>query len=265
MHGKLTAALAQKLSQEYGPRGIHVFHDHGEQEPRGEIVSWFGSPRMPERSTRLSELDIAIIHRETDRAMVLIEVEESNDRPRTLLADAFATLLGTQISYRGKRLKIGPWTTLLLIAHGTSDHYGRNAFLLQQTELARLGLSTGNSQIGKVLIETFSDGIDLEQKVRNVIDRASRNPSNPQFDPAPARSVPVLYRVLQRTDTGATAIAEIRDGVFSGDQADYVREELEYWGYPAVPLQEALERLRFANSTFIGFERVDLDDPGGKL
>ena len=70
---------------------------------------------------------------------------------------------------------------------------------------------------------------------------------------------PVQYRALQRTDSDARVIAEIRDGLVSGEQADYVREELEYWGYPAVPLQEALERFSFANSIFIGFERVEPD------
>jgi hypothetical protein len=64
------------------------------------------------------------------------------------------------------------------------------------------------------------------------------------------------YRILQRTDTGAEVIAEIRGGKITGKEADYVREELEYWGYPSVPLEEALDRFRFANSTYMGFERI---------
>jgi hypothetical protein len=65
-----------------------------------------------------------------------------------------------------------------------------------------------------------------------------------------------FLRILQRTDTGAEVIAEIRDGKITGEEADYVGEELEYWGYPSVPLEEALDRFRFANSTLIGFERI---------
>ncbi len=64
------------------------------------------------------------------------------------------------------------------------------------------------------------------------------------------------YRIFQRTDTGAEVIAEIRDGNITGKCADYVREELEYWGYPAIPLERALQDFRLANPTFIGFECI---------
>ena len=66
----------------------------------------------------------------------------------------------------------------------------------------------------------------------------------------------INYRILQRTHTSVKVVAEIRDGIFSGPSADVVRQELEYWGYPAILLEDALYYYRFANSTFIGFERL---------
>ncbi len=70
----------------------------------------------------------------------------------------------------------------------------------------------------------------------------------------------LVYRVLRRNHTDVEVIAEIRDGVVTGVSADLVRERLIHFGYPKVPLEEALLRFRFSASSYIGFERLEVDD-----
>ncbi len=70
----------------------------------------------------------------------------------------------------------------------------------------------------------------------------------------------VYYRVLRRTSRGVEVIAEIREGFVTGDAAELVRERLIHFGYPKVPLEEALRRFRAAASSYIGFEQLDSDD-----
>ncbi len=68
----------------------------------------------------------------------------------------------------------------------------------------------------------------------------------------------ILYRVWQRTQTGAEVIAEVReDGTVPGPEAGIIREMLERYGYPGVSVEEALYTFRFTASTMIGVERVD--------
>lgn len=68
-----------------------------------------------------------------------------------------------------------------------------------------------------------------------------------------------VFRVLMRTDTGEEVVAEIEpDGTVTGRQAEFVRWALEQYGYPRLPLEEALRRYTFTCSTYYGYQRVDV-------
>jgi hypothetical protein len=69
-----------------------------------------------------------------------------------------------------------------------------------------------------------------------------------------------LYRIVRRVQGGVEVIAEIRNGIVTGSSADMVRERLIHYGYPKVPLEEALRRFRSSAPTYISFERLDSDD-----
>ncbi len=169
--GVLTTRLAAWLRSAYECKGFRILSDHGKKSADvGNIVSSMGKPGF---GSELSQLDIAIVEPANPlRAIVLIEIEETNDKPKTLLGDAFATLIGDHVSFRGDCLEIGERTTLLVLAHATEDHTKRNEFLRDGIEAARPGLRTGNKNIGKIFIESFADEKQLKERALARIDEA---------------------------------------------------------------------------------------------
>jgi hypothetical protein len=155
--GQMTAKVAETLSKYYESKGYNVLCDHGpKKENVGTIVSWFGGEYN--RETELSQIDIAIVEKASDRAYVLIEIEETNDKPKLLLGNAFGILLGNKITFRGKPILVGDFTTLLIFGICNPPHTKRNEYLRDQVEIIKLHLSTPNSKIGNIVIETFIDG-----------------------------------------------------------------------------------------------------------
>src|SRR5690349_15243358 len=135
-HGVLTVQVAQTLQKEFDKRGFDVLHDHGQkdfelEDTPGKLRSWFGSDLT--RETALADLDLAIVSRETDKAYALIEIEETTHKPKVILGDIFATLLGSGIAFNGKHLGIGSWTTLIVLVRNIhASHESRMAYLEQQ-------------------------------------------------------------------------------------------------------------------------------------
>jgi hypothetical protein len=179
-HGELTAHLAEILTQELDQYGIDVLYDHGQQASRpnkvGEIASWFGKDEDYNFETRLALLDIAIVDRATDKAIALIEIEETTDKPKVLIGDVMAILLGDGIRFQGKcKLCIGPWTTLIVLGHSSSSsHVDRVHFLETQVKELKNCLPTKNKIIGEVVIGLFDDPADLDAKAKEKIEYARR-------------------------------------------------------------------------------------------
>jgi hypothetical protein len=160
--GRLTASVGIRLSQELSSKGFDVLFDHASKRtvPRetvGKIASWFD----PEynSNTRLGFLDIAVVSRHTQKALALVEIEETTDKPKVLLGDILATLLGSGIKFQGNRdLRIGPWTTLIVIGRSRwSSHQARIRFLLKQTAEIKSKLATPNAAIGHIVIDLFHE------------------------------------------------------------------------------------------------------------
>src|ERR1051325_7795554 len=135
-HGVLTAQVAQRLLPEFNGRGFDILHDHGQkqldlEDTPGKLRSWFGSDLT--RETALADLDLAIVSRETQKVYALVEIEETTHKPKVILGDIFATLLGDGIIFQGESLHIGSWTTLIVLAHNErASHQDRMAYLEQQ-------------------------------------------------------------------------------------------------------------------------------------
>jgi hypothetical protein len=169
-HGELTAEIGKNLKLE----GYDVFYDHGEPGPSvGKIVS--SLDKAPAMGEELSQLDIAIIKKTTNKAVALIEIEETTDTPKTFLGDIFGILMGKSISFKGNSSgwKIGNWTTLIIIGNG-KNHEKRNEHLREMALKAKSTLGTENSQIGSIVIKTFSDGEKLPALLLSVLDRVFR-------------------------------------------------------------------------------------------
>ena len=173
-HGQITVESAKYLQHIYKDKDYDVFYDHGDQsnENVGEIVCWYGDGKKPERETELSQLDIAIVEQGSKRVIALIEIEETNDTPKTFMGDIFCTLMGDQINFRGNSLSVGCWTTLMIVGFSKKPNVKRIQHILARVERVKLALSTNNSSIGNVVIKTFSDEAKLPALLLYELDKA---------------------------------------------------------------------------------------------
>jgi hypothetical protein len=174
--GELTAKIGMALENWPRLSGYKVLFDHGPKDKAnvGTIVSWFGAGAVPARETELSQLDIAIVKPggKHDRALVLLEVEETSARPKTLLGDALGFLAGDHVSFEGQELEVGPWTTLVVLAQGAQNQEDRVARLLANVRACVPALDTRNSKVGAVHMRLFSNADSLESLSKQLIDEA---------------------------------------------------------------------------------------------
>ena len=166
-HGQLTAEIGKSLESE----GYDVLYDHGvSSKTVGRIVSYFSDKN--DRGTQLSYLDIAIVKKNTNQAVALIEIEETANRPKTIIGDIFAFLLGERIVFQGKELEVGNSTTLIILGFSKLQHLKHNQYILEKVEKAKSALGTKNCEIGKVVIETYSDKENLLSLLTSLLDQA---------------------------------------------------------------------------------------------
>ena len=176
-HGELTGKTARYLRQNIERDGFTVLFDHGNRstdptDQVGNISSWFG-----EKFSSLSQLallDIAVIETETNRAVALFETEETSSTPKVILGDAFGTLLGDHIWFKGQRpLVVGEFTSLIiLIKQPKGDQTEKIDYLRSQIESLSQHINTGNASIGRIYVETYVDEIDLLQKARDFVSES---------------------------------------------------------------------------------------------
>jgi hypothetical protein len=169
----LTVETAQHLQDLLKNKGLEVLYDHGDLSNKnvGTIVSWYGDGKKPEWETELSQLDLAIVELSSKKVIALIEIEETNDRPKTLLGDIFSVLIGDQINFREKSLSVGRWTTLLIVGFSKEPHVKRNQHILAKVERIKPALSSKNSSIGKVIVKTFADEAKLSALLLYELDK----------------------------------------------------------------------------------------------
>jgi len=170
--GQMTVKAAETLVSYYDAKGYSVFYDHDSPKDNvGKIVSWFGDKYN--RESELSQLDIAIVEKDSDKAFVLIEVEETNDTPKTFMGDLLGVLLGDRVVFRGERkFAVGEYTTLIVLGKSKVPHKKRNEYLREQGMKIKSSLSSGNSVIGNILIDTFADERGLYALLSSVVDKA---------------------------------------------------------------------------------------------
>jgi hypothetical protein len=167
-HGETTAEIGKNLKFE----GYDIFYDHGVAgEYVGQIVSTIEKKYL--RKDELSQLDIAIVEKNSDRAIALIEIEETNDRPKALLGDILGVLMGEYIYFRRKqKISVNKHTALIVVGKSKVSDEKRNKYLRKKVMKMKSSLSTGNSKIGKVVIKTFADEKELSTLLLSLLDRA---------------------------------------------------------------------------------------------
>jgi hypothetical protein len=175
--GVLTAEMGDHLEKDLKLKGYIVLYDHGPaKENMGKIAARYGPKPKKELRTGLSQLDIAIIDRKSENVTALIEIEETSDKPKTLLGDVFATLLGERFTFNieKSKLKVGPWTTLIVLGKGTLKDKARIEFLSTRVDKIIAGQKKEDMSVGKVIIDYYFSDKDLERKLREQIDLACK-------------------------------------------------------------------------------------------
>ncbi len=166
-HGQLTAEIGKRLVID----GHDVLYDHGSSSKKvGKIVSYFGDKN--ERGTQLSYLDIAIVKQGTNHVIALIEIEETANRPKTIIGDIFAFLMGERVEFQGQEFEVGKSTTLFVLGFSKAQHPKHNQYILEKVNTAKSALGTKNCSIGKILIETYSHKDKLHSLILSLLDQA---------------------------------------------------------------------------------------------
>jgi hypothetical protein len=174
-HGEITIALGRELSgnSEIVKLGYSVIYDHGKggDENVGVTSAWLGD--HAEMDNRLSEIDIAIIERITNRAILLIEIEESGDNPKKIIGAAMATLFGDKISSSGlEDLQIGSWTTLLVIAKGEGESHESRTKDIEVRINQISGVSGINKmEIGRIKLALFQTPEEIKEIILNSLPK----------------------------------------------------------------------------------------------
>ena len=169
--GQLTAEIAEQLAAYYDEKGFDVLHDHGPaSKNKGEIIAHFG--KTLSRKSELSHLDIAIVERSSEKVCALIEIEETSARPKTLLGDAFGTLLAEHISFKGKRLEVCEHASLIIVGKGNELDKECIEYLNSQVGSFRAMPGNAKLKFGNVAIDLFTDEMGLKERLRDKIDEA---------------------------------------------------------------------------------------------
>ena len=167
--GQSTSNVANNIKRKLNEEGYDVYSDHGEA---GEFIGTIAVSYEEKtegklgREEEISQLDIAVMKRNANEGIALVEIEETTDNPKKLIGDIFAVLMGNSIYLPGKKkrkLDVGDWTTLIIIAEGVA-HEPRNKDIQNMANCARSVFRTTNLMIGNIVIDSFSADKDLEDK-----------------------------------------------------------------------------------------------------
>ncbi len=168
-HGELTAEIANGLKLD----GCDVYYDHGVSGDKvGKIVSTL--EKEYGKQDELSQLDIAIVEQSSGKTLVLVEIEETSDRPKTFLGDIFGVLFGNYIFFKREKLNVGEFTMLIVVGISEVEHKKRNDHIKAQVDKIKDQLDTKNSVIGEVMIETYTDEKGLSRLLPPILEEACK-------------------------------------------------------------------------------------------
>lgn len=173
-HGQRTRQIAERLRENLRSdpvrySDVQLFYDHGDSS-NAEVcqpTSYMG--RRYGADGTLSGLDIVLVHK--GRVFLLVEVEESQVRPKTILGDVFGVVLAERVSIRGRSYPIGDATMIVAI---TVSGGGRRAEKYTRLErhlhkyLDALRSTMRQIRVAKIRIVT-SDSDDLVRRIERLV------------------------------------------------------------------------------------------------
>ena len=173
-HGQRTRQIAERLEEKLRAdperySGVQLFYDHGDSS-KTEVcqpTSYMG--RRYGVDATLSGLDIVLVYR--GRVFLLVEVEESQVRPKTILGDVFGVVLSEHVRIRGRSYPIGDATMIVaMIVSGKgqqADKYIRLERNLRKY-LNMLRSAMPQTRVDKIRIVT-SDSEDLVRRIERLV------------------------------------------------------------------------------------------------
>jgi hypothetical protein len=174
-HGELTTKLAEMISPYWKDRGFKLLHDHGRapsMENIGKIVSTLNQEYK--NGDELSQLDIAIVNQDTNQIAILLEIEETTDKPKTFLGDIFGVLIGQHIFFKRNELLVGPATILVVVGINPTNHPDRNDHIQNQVNKIKSNLATRNARLEKVVVITYPNEAALFEQLPPLLEKLAR-------------------------------------------------------------------------------------------
>jgi hypothetical protein len=148
-HFTSTVEFGIILDAELSPQNKIAIYDHGDPSNKnvGEITAYYG--KELHRDNKLAEIDVAILD-DQRRIILLIEVEENDDRPKPVIGDAVSTLLADGIAFRSKPCTMidGGASLLLLAKDSKVGHKDRMGEINK-----RIGQMLGNPTINRLKLK----------------------------------------------------------------------------------------------------------------
>jgi hypothetical protein len=171
-HGATTVELGKILDLDLSPQNKIVLYDHGDPSNNnvGEITAYYGTELH--RDNKLAEVDIAILD-DQRRIILLIEVEQYDDKPKTVIGDAVSTLLADGIAFRSKPCTMidGGATLLLLAKDSKVGHKDRMGEINKRID-QMLGNPTINRlKLKRVKLELFRESEKMKKIILKELDR----------------------------------------------------------------------------------------------
>jgi hypothetical protein len=174
-HGVITNKLGELLDKELSGSGLTVYHDHGpESEKVGEISAYFG--KELHRDNKLAEVDIAILDQQK-KVILLIEVEENDDRPKTVIGDVMSTLFADGIAFKSKQRDMhDDGATLIVRARNSKVGHKERMGEINNRIAQILGNPIINRlKIKKVSMELFQEPNDLKDEIMKELGSYMKN------------------------------------------------------------------------------------------
>jgi hypothetical protein len=169
--GPLTSEIAGSITRAMNEKGYDVYFDHGPADKFTGTIA-VSIEELLGREKEIGQLDIAIVKRNSNEGIALVEIEETTDNPKKLIGDIFAILMGNSIYLPGgKKVDVGKWTTLIIIGKG-AGHEERNMYIRKMVDDAKSALKTVNAGMGHIVIKSFSAKDALKETLLEEIEEA---------------------------------------------------------------------------------------------
>jgi hypothetical protein len=134
-HGKRTRQIAERLEERLRAdpvrySGVQIFYDHGDSsktevcQPTSYIGRKYGA------DATLSGLDIVLVCK--GKVFLLVEVEESQVRPKTILGDIFSVVLSERVRIKAKSYPIEDATMIVAMIVNSKGQQAKKYIRLER-------------------------------------------------------------------------------------------------------------------------------------